>query len=366
MKIAFLGDIALIGRYDLEEYPGLSRRLGELGALLARYDFVVANLESPLTDVKYSRVPKSIHVRSSRRSVEILKELQIDALTLANNHIHDFGKRGMSETLATLEEHGIAWYGVNNMSLRTEVDGELLSFSGFSCLSANGTGHLNKRTGKGVHMLSAAAVVDQVERDRRAGALSVLSLHWGQEHTHYPNPEHVRFARELARHSPVIIHGHHPHVVQGVEKIEGSLVSYSLGNFIFDDVVSLDGKRVIRNTERNREGLILVVEVQDGRIVGHETFGVRDELEGGLQVFDISQRLEEYTRGLSGLADEAAYNSRRRAEFMSGITEKRGSRDLKWLLDRLNPNSVQSLILGQVRAVRYKRIVRDLENYSQA
>lgn len=363
MRIAFLGDLAFVGRYDCGLNQDAKRRVEKIGAALSEYDFVVGNLESPMTEIRRSRVPKSLHVRTSPRSVELLKALHVTAVTLANNHIHDFGARGMHDTIDVLEYHGIEWYGLNGRSLLREIDGETVSFSGFSCLSAHGTGHQWRGRGKGVHLLTASAVSDQIRRDRSQGALSILSFHWGREHTNYPNPEHIEFARRLALKERMVIHGHHPHVVQGLEMVGESLIAYSLGNFIFDDCVSLDGKRVIGNTERNREGLILVVEVEGGRIVGHEAIGVRDDLPRGLRTFDMREQLDRYSSGLAAVADSEQYNARRDEEFRRGIAEKRGDRDLKWLAERLNFNSISSRTLGMARSVKYLKVRRDLARY---
>lgn len=87
MKIAMLGDIALVGKYDLARSEEAFGRVQRIADELARYDFVVANLESPMTESLRSRVPKSLHVRTSPRSVELLKALHVNAVTLANNHI---------------------------------------------------------------------------------------------------------------------------------------------------------------------------------------------------------------------------------------------------------------------------------------
>lgn len=363
MKLALLGDVAFVGGYDVERNPDSRRRLEFVSELLSNYDFVVANLESPMTNIRRSHVPKSLHIRTSPRSVELLKALHVNAVTLANNHIHDFGSRGAHETTDVLERQGIDWYGLNGRSLLREIDDETVSFSGFSCLSTNGTGHQSRGRGKGVHLLTASAVDEQIRTDKSQGALSILSFHWGREHTNYPNPEHVAFARRLAEKEQVVVHGHHPHVVQGIEAIGDSLIAYSLGNLIFDDCVSLDGKRAIRNTERNREGLILVVEIKDGHVVGHEAIGVRDDLSMGLRAIDVREQLERYSSGLATVTDRAHYDARRDDEFRTGITEKRGDRGLKWLAERLNFNSIASRALGVARSARYVKVRRDLERY---
>lgn len=63
----------------------------------------------------------------------------------------------------------------------------------------------------------------------------MVLLHWGMEHYHYPCPQHRSAAVMLAEAGVDLVIGHHPHVVQGVEKIDKSLVAYSLENFMFDE-----------------------------------------------------------------------------------------------------------------------------------
>ena len=124
MKIALLGDIALVGKYDLASDDAVGR-VQSVADELAQYDFVVANLESPMTEIRRSRVPKSLHIRTSPASVELLEALHVNAVTLANNHIHDFGDQGMLDTIDVLERHSIDWYGLNGRSLLKEIGGEV-------------------------------------------------------------------------------------------------------------------------------------------------------------------------------------------------------------------------------------------------
>ena len=122
MKIAFLGDIALVGHFDLEFNADAERRIDYLQKVLREYDYVVANLESPLTSKKTSMVCKSMHLQSCLKNVTILKTLGVNAVTLANNHILDFGMKGLYETINALESVGIGWYGVNGKTLLLNQD----------------------------------------------------------------------------------------------------------------------------------------------------------------------------------------------------------------------------------------------------
>lgn len=237
MKIALLGDIALIGNYDLSINQGAYLRLRTLKKELEKYDYVVANLESPLTSLVESFIPKSMHLRSNPINVDILRYLNIDAVTIANNHINDFGKKGIQETIKILDSNGIQWYGLNGKNLRIEMEDVKISFSGYCCLSSN-------PTGKGVNILNFEQVTRSLEDDKKDGYQSVLSIHWGREHSNYPNSEHISLVRKITSLYDVVIHGHHPHVIQPLLKFDRSIVAFSLGNCIFDDMVSLNKKKI--------------------------------------------------------------------------------------------------------------------------
>jgi len=109
MKIAFLGDIALIGKYDITKNQKAKNRLRILANKLKGYDYVVGNLESPLTEVNRTLVCKSMHLKSSIENIELLKYLNIDAVSLANNHLYDYGRSGLEETILVLDKNNIDW-----------------------------------------------------------------------------------------------------------------------------------------------------------------------------------------------------------------------------------------------------------------
>ena len=76
----------------------------------------------------------------------------------------------------------------------------------------------------------AIAMEDVVELRKQVDCV-VVSLHWGYEYVEYPSPRQQAFARKLVRAGAQMVIGHHPHVVQGVERYQGGLIAYSLGNF---------------------------------------------------------------------------------------------------------------------------------------
>jgi len=246
MKIAFLGDIALIGKYDLTKNLRAKDRLNVMAEKLAKYDYVIANLESPLTNKNNTLVCKSMHLRTPNVNVELLKHLHINAVSLANNHSYDFEKKGLEDTIKVLDSNGIEWFGANSKHILKEINGKRVCFSGFCCYSTNGTGYIETGKNGGINPLTYDNIMNQLNVDKENEAFSIMSFHWGDEHTNYPKYEHIRVAEIIANKKDVIICGHHPHIIQGVEKIKNSLVAYSLGNCLFDDCISITGSFVLK------------------------------------------------------------------------------------------------------------------------
>ena len=126
MKLALLGDIAVFEDGLLNtEYRENFREVSEY---LANFDYVVANLEAPITDRKRTLVCKGMHLRTSSKIAELLKYLHVNAVCLSNNHTYDFGKAGIRDTQKTLESNDIAFFGVNGKTLDVNVANEKLKF----------------------------------------------------------------------------------------------------------------------------------------------------------------------------------------------------------------------------------------------
>lgn len=351
MKIAFLGDIALIGKYDLTKNPEAKDKLKCLSEELEQYDYVVGNLESPLTNKDKTLVCKSMHLKSDMINVELLKYLNIDAVSLANNHTYDYGKKGIEETIKTLDDNKIEWFGVNSKTLIKEIDGEKISFSGFCCFSTNGTNYKTKNKTKGVNLLNYENVINQLETDKENNAFSILSFHWGDEHTNYPKYEHVRLAKKIAKKNDVLIVGHHPHIIQGVQKINNSVIAYSLGNFLFDDCVSINGNfKLIQNTN-NKKTFIFEVEIQNGTISENKFRGVRDEEE--FVFFNIENEINEISKPLYLIKDYYIYEDIRIKQIRKERQKKFGKRNIKWLRSRLNYYSIGAYLSAKILNRKY-------------
>lgn len=359
MKIAFLGDIALIGKYDLTRNPNARDRLKVLSKKLAEYDYVVGNLESPLTNKNKTMVCKSMHLKTHTINVELLKYLNVNAVSLANNHVYDFGKKGLEDTIKVLNHNGIEWFGANSKFILKEISGEKFCLSGFCCYSTNATGYIKNRKNEGINLLSYDNIISQLNIDKKNKTFSIMSFHWGEEHTNYPKYEHLCLAEKIAKKKDVLIIGHHPHIIQGVQKKYNSVVAYSLGNFLFDDCVSITGSFNVKQTANNKKSFIFEVEIENGSIVKQKSHGFIDE-ENGFVFFDIESELNEISKPLYEIKNIAGYKQIRRNQINRVIRDKFGKHDFKWLISRLNYYSIGAYITTKLRKKKY---LKEEENF---
>lgn len=364
MKIALLGDIALIGKYDLTKNPEAFRRLEAVKKFLDQFDYVIGNLESPLTDVTKTWIPKSMHLRSSRKNIEVLKYLGVDAVSIANNHAYDFGKKGFKETIETLEQNGIVWFGAYDKDLQIHQNGESINVSGFCCASTNGVHLGNANTNKNtIHLLNRYNIEKQLQKDNEQKAFSLIVPHWGQEHTSYPSRDTVKIARKIAgMKSNLAIVAHHPHQIQGVEKFNDNLITYSLGNFLFDDCDSINGKMHLRQTDANKKTFVLSLEIKNNVLENYSIQGFLDDDSLGLITFDINKEIEEYSSKINDF-ESVEYDQLRKKQIANAQQMKFGKHNLKWVLSRLNYYAIGAKLLTyKMRKIYSKTKLSLLQN----
>lgn len=351
MKLAMLGDLALIGKWSVQN-ERWQEDLLELKHILAEYDYVIANLESALTTKNRSWVAKSMHLRSNPDNVEILKFLGISAVSLANNHILDFGKSGLQETIAVLDQAGIAWYGINGKCLHIHNQNDRVCISGFCCYSTN---LISKIGSYRINLLSPASVMKQLQVDNRNDEYSIVSMHWGIEHIHAPSCDHIKLANQMLEFKPCSIHGHHPHVLQGIQKKQNGIVAYSLGNCLFDDAVSLNQKVVVKQYAENKETLLVGLDFKNSHVQEYMYIGLSDA-EVGIRKDDaIIGKVESYSNELIDIYNIEEYERARKEKFNRSIQAKfHKESKWKWLISRMTYYAIGAKLLTVKNRHLYK------------
>lgn len=333
MRIALLGDIALLGKCaDLDYFK-------EICSYLAGFDYVVGNLETPFSAKKKTNGAKSAFICADPSSVNILNALHLDAVTLANNHMFDYGKEGYELTKKLLNEVDISWFGTEGKDLRLEKAGNKIAFSGFCCYSSNPLCCVRNGV-YGVNAYNVDTVRNIVRENDAEGYLNIVAVHSGIEHVNYPSRDHIRAARLLAEECPYVYYGHHPHVVQGVEEYKGSLIAHSLGNFCFDDVYADATASIplVELTENNRTGMIQELTIENNKVVESKEQIIYIPKDGCITLVDEGELLNTYNEKLKHSEENSREYEAERLQIINGrLAERKAQRNIRWFLKRLRP-----------------------------
>lgn len=360
MKIALLGDIALFGTYSVNENGTILEKLDEISEYLACFDCVVGNLETPFSIKKKTYGAKSAYICADIENIVILKKLHLNAVSLANNHMFDFGEEGLQCTLNTLDKAGVRHFGIDGEEYVFETDGNKILFTGFCCYSSNPLLVAPTYGAHGVNCYNINTVSKIISAKSKKGYLNIVSVHAGMEHVNYPHIDHIKAARKLADNSSYVYYGHHPHVIQGVESYKGSVLAYSLGNFCFDDVyTSSSRKPLVSLTENNRTGMILEFEIIDNKLIEFKETVIRIESNGCIRVQRQADKLiNKYNNQLSHALLNPKYSQMRQAVITERIKNRKRQRTLGWYLKRLRPRYLKIMLNARNNSKKYFLNVR--------
>ncbi len=247
LTFAFAGD-AMFGRnvgyaFQKNNFRDLLSGLGS--NTLWGTDISYLNLEGPISDKEVKQNPEehSLVFNFSRQTIEALKYLKITTAGLANNHTYNQGAAGLTKTKEILEKAGIDWVGDPNqageVSIKRYTQGNLTV-----ALLA-------------VHLLYGANGIEElIKQEKSKNSFIIVLPHWGNEYEIKHNAIQENLATSWIVAGADLIIGGHPHVVQDAQIINNKLVIYSLGNFIFDQMFSLE----------TQQGLIVSGLINDKKI----------------------------------------------------------------------------------------------------
>lgn len=242
-------------------------------------DVRVVNLETAVTGDGDFAPGKGVHYRMSPANLPCLAAVRPDVCALANNHVLDFGPRGLAETLDALAGAGLRTAGAGRDAagagrpaiVPLRAGGRVLVFS-FGMPSSGIPADWAATGGRaGVEVVAtpsaaaATAFADRVRQVRRPGDVVVASVHWGPNWGYRVSRSEVRFAHTLLDGGVDVVHGHSSHHPRPLEVYDDRLVLYGCGDLV-DDYEGIGGY------ERYRDDLrvlyLVSVEADTGRLVG--------------------------------------------------------------------------------------------------
>jgi poly-gamma-glutamate capsule biosynthesis protein CapA/YwtB (metallophosphatase superfamily) len=267
LDLAFAGDV-MFGRYvkdGFREIPAERHDPFRYVAALLDSDFTMVNLETPILRRPPKRSPYGTRFRfvTTKARAARLVGGNIDAVTLANNHAYDMRLAGVIETPQILDELGIRYVGAHRHD-GAKLRAETIEVRGWRIGYVAATTERNEPHRDGGPELPhadrlalEAELVPVIAAARADHDLVIVVLHWGIEYEPAPADWQVSAARAFIDAGADAVVGHHPHVLQGIERYGDGIIAYSLGNLVFDNLRPTRRLHGILHLEFRRDGSCL-------------------------------------------------------------------------------------------------------------
>lgn len=213
----------------------------ELKSIIKNSDISICNFEAPINIKGMNPINKAgPHVYQSKESIQYLSEVGFDTVSLANNHIYDYGQAAFENTLIELQKYDIDFVGAG-VCFDEAYTTKVIEKNGIKigliagCENEFGCSYENQNRG-GYAWLFHYLIEDNIRKLKQEVDSVVLIAHAGVENIDFPIKEWRDRYKRLCDIGVDVVIGHHPHVPQGYENYNNSMIFYSLGNFYFDTV----------------------------------------------------------------------------------------------------------------------------------
>ena len=244
--IVFAGDVLIAAA--MEQYfdtEGVDRIVSEelltemrnADICMVNNEFQFSNRGTPMEDKEYT-------FQTDPKYVQILLDMGVDIVSLANNHSLDFGTEALQDTFATLDEAGILYAGAGDTKERAEqlqvieVNGQKIGFLAATRVIPVSEWNIEYGQPGLFAAYDDTRLVECIREAKEECDFLAVYVHWGIEREAYPQEYQTDIAKNCFAAGADLVIGAHPHVLQGIEFIEGKPVFYSLGNYVFSQTIA--------------------------------------------------------------------------------------------------------------------------------
>lgn len=244
IKIAVVGDVMPGGLLHYKKDPFIKKDVLEY---LSTFNLRVGTLECALGDdlepyrsllTGASRDKNIIYAKNN--SIERVKTLGLDLVTIANNHIFDLGAEGLRNTISILKENNIMYCGAGlNLEEASKpavinIEGKDLAFIGCSEVFASSPvpAAINQ---PGYNPLHIVSLIEEIKSAKKKYEYVFILVHWGNEYTYFPTNENKKIGFKLIEAGADGVFGGHSHAIQPAIYYKSKPIVFSLGNFLFPD-----------------------------------------------------------------------------------------------------------------------------------
>ncbi|MGY0004681.1 CapA family protein [Micromonospora sp. I033] len=238
VRLAFAGDVHFTGR-TLRLLDDPETAFGPIASTLRDADVTLVNLETAVTD-RGTPEPKTYHFRAPETAFAALRAAGVDAVSIANNHILDYGRQGLADTLDAAAEARYPVFGAGRDAdaayapWLTTVRGLRIAVLGMSQVHDLAGSWRATDTRSGVAMaFDPARATAAVRSARERADLVIVFMHWGVEGNSCPSGEMKTFAGRLSEAGADIVVGTHAHTLLADGWLGRTYVHYGLGNFLW-------------------------------------------------------------------------------------------------------------------------------------
>lgn len=243
-KLVFAGDVLLTGylltQYDSKGIQGILS--ADIVEEMNQADLTMINEEFPFSSRGTAAEDKQFTFRIDPSRVNVFQDLGVDIVTLANNHVLDYGQDALLDTFDTLKNAQIQYVGAGNnyeeakQRKEFELNGtkigilaatRVIPVPGWAAGSSSGV----------FSTYDPSGLVAEIKSAKESCDIVITYIHWGIERDEYPQEYQRELAKKYIDAGADIVIGAHPHVLQGIEYYNGKPILYSLGNFIFGNQI---------------------------------------------------------------------------------------------------------------------------------
>ena len=234
----FLGGDILIEEEMLnymEDY-GYDYPIKGIEPILRGHDIVFANLETPIGDKGIPAKGKPYIFMINEDYAAPIKKLHLNIVSIANNHIMDYGESGLFSTMDWLNDNKIAFTGagkdLNEARTPVIINSRGIEFVFLAYNERPPAYFAATKKSPGAAPARLSIIEEDVKLYKKPTNIVMVSIHWGIEQTLYPQAYQVEMAHKIIDAGADCIIGHHPHWIQGIEIYKQKPVFYSLGNML--------------------------------------------------------------------------------------------------------------------------------------
>jgi poly-gamma-glutamate capsule biosynthesis protein CapA/YwtB (metallophosphatase superfamily) len=238
ITLAFAGDVNFAGRTArLLKDPATA--FGSIAPVLKSADFTALNLETAVTS-RGRPQPKTYHFRTTPLAFTALRGAGVDLVTMANNHVLDYGQTGLADTLAAAKAARFPYVGIGASAAAawapyvTTINGTRIAVVGVSQVAELASSWVATGTRPGeANAINLHRTLAAVRAAKRLAKTVIVFMHWGTEGQACPDSNQLSLAPKLAAAGASIIIGAHAHMLQGSGWLGHTFVAYGMGNFLW-------------------------------------------------------------------------------------------------------------------------------------